>query len=87
MQFVLNKGNKGKNMKKIILTTLTLLTIFFSAFTQNYVSEELGNEIYNVLDYAKLKGVILSLSGNKPYPKKMILKAVDEIFHKSLFSF
>jgi len=84
MQFVLNKGNKGKNMKKIILTTLTLLTMFFSAFTQNYVSEELGNEIYNVLDYAKLKGVILSLSGNKPYPKKMILKAVDEILESGV---
>ena len=69
--------------KSLFLSLLFSYFVCFS-FAQNYVSVDLSDSIYKILDYAQLNGLCNSLTGYKPYPQKIILDAVNEILDSNL---
>lgn len=66
-------------MKKIIVYIAGILFLITGMFAQNHTSVELGNQVYELLRYAELKGYVSNLSLQKPYTKNYILNKLDEI--------
>lgn len=69
-------------MKKLFLIFLILCS-FSLIFTQQYVSVDIYNDIYNILDNAQLRGLCDFLPGAKPYSQKKIITAVNQILEHS----
>ncbi len=66
-------------MKKIIILLTGILFLCTGVFAQQHTSIELGDDVYELLRYAELKGYCSNLSGTKPYTFNYVLKKLDEI--------
>lgn len=72
--------NKRFFMKKIIsLISIVLLLSSFSLSAQENVSVPVSDTIYDFLDLAQTKRLCKPLNGFKPYSKKQIVSALEEI--------
>ena len=67
-------------MKKIIsLISIVLLLNSFSLSAQENVSVPVSDTIYDFLDLAQTKRLCKPMNGFKPYSKKQIVSALEEI--------
>lgn len=64
---------------KILLAGLFLFS-GLAAYSQQNVSVNIENDIYEIIDYAQLKGMCSVISGAKPYTQGQIKRAVNEIY-------
>ena len=66
-------------MKKI---GLFVISLFFSCtviFGQQNLSVDVDDDIYNILDYAQIKGLCAPVSSVRPYTVSQVLAVIDEI--------
>lgn len=71
-------------MKKFIAILLLSIGFVCSTFAHNYVNVEIDDSVYKIIDYAVNCGLCKNLSGFKPYPRKLIREAIDEIINSDL---
>lgn len=67
-------------MKLKILFVSLFVFSSLAAYSQQNVSVNIENDIYEIIDYAQLKGMCSVISGVKPYTQGQIKRAVNEIY-------
>lgn len=66
------------SMKKVVaFAAFMFLTVF--TFSQANISIDVENEIYDIIENAKLRGLCSSFSGAKPWPEKKVKIIIGEI--------
>lgn len=66
-------------MKKVILAIFSFFVLLTGVYAQRFTNVSIDNEIYELLDYAQLKGYCSYLIGTKPYTESVVLKALNEV--------
>lgn len=68
-------------MKRIILVLLLSLLFSLSLYAGNYSTVPLDSEIYTILDWAEVKGILPRLNSVKPYNQAQVIGYLEEILH------
>ncbi|MDR2659930.1 MAG: hypothetical protein LBC27_08100 [Spirochaetaceae bacterium] len=66
-------------MRKILISFFLIISPAYIIFSQSYVSVNLENNIYQIIDLSVQRGLCASPPGSKPYTRSQIISIINEI--------